>query len=90
MSANRLREQVINIAFYDHDFNPTYVKDVVLSGDHELNQISVNVSKPVAAYMINYGDHTYAKVRYDSKSVAAFKANLHKIKDPLARNEIWN
>lgn len=90
LSLNRLRQQVINVAFYDHDFNPTYVKDVVLSGDQELNQITVNLQKPVAAYLINYGDHTYAKVRYDSKSVAAFKANLHRIKDPLARNEIWN
>ena len=43
LNLNRLRQQMINVALYDHDFNPTYVKDVVLSGDQELNQITVNL-----------------------------------------------
>lgn len=53
----------------------------------------VNMSQfdfPVQAYLINYDDQTYSKVRYDAKSIEAFKNNMHKIKDPLARNEIWN
>jgi len=56
---------MIDIAFYDHDFNLHLVKNVVLKSDQELNQIEVNINAPIAAYMINYGDHTYAKVRYD-------------------------
>lgn len=90
LAQNTLREQVIDIAFYDNDFNMHLVRDVVLKGDQEINEVKVNIHVPVAAYMINYGDHTYAKVRYDPKSIAAFKHHMHLIKDPLARSEIWN
>jgi len=40
--------------------------------------------------MINQGDQTYTKVRFDKKSIQAFKNNLFKIKDPLSRVMIWN
>jgi aminopeptidase N len=62
---------------------------VAVQGDTQLTQIKVNIDKPVAAFLINAGDHTYAKVRFDPKSIQAFKMNMHKIKDPLSRMMIW-
>lgn len=54
-----------------------------------MNNITLNISKPVKAYQINHGDQTYAKVRFDKNSLAEFKLNMHKIDNSLSRSMIW-
>jgi len=90
ISNNQLREQVIDIAFYEADMKEHIIKNVVIKPEQEVTEVKVDIKKPIVAYQINHGDHTYAKVRYDARSIEAFKANMQLIKDPLVRSEIWN
>ena len=84
-----MRKQKLDIAFYDSDFQEHVIKGVILSDEHEINNITLNFTKPVKAYQINFGDHTYAKVRFDTNSLAGFYENINKIKNPLSRAMIW-
>lgn len=79
----------MDVAFYDSDFKEYVVEGVVLSDKNEINNITLNIGKPVKAYLINYGDHTYAKVRFDPNSLANFYSNMNKIENPVSRSMIW-
>lgn len=38
---------------------------------------------------MNFGEHAYAKVRFDPASIDWLTENLHRVKDPLTRSSIW-
>ena len=47
---NRLREQKLDIAFYDSDFQEHIIKGIVLSDKHEIKNITLNFTKPMKAF----------------------------------------
>lgn len=40
--------------------------------------------------MINHGDYGYAKLQFDKQSIKNLGEDLYKIKDDLARSQIWS
>jgi aminopeptidase N len=86
---NRLRKQKIDVAVYDEEFKPHFVKDILISEKDALNDVPLHFDKPVTAVIINVNDHGYAKVRYDAKTLDAFVHNLQKIEDPVTRAQVW-
>ena len=54
----------------------------------DLTQIPEPVLEDVQAIYLNEGDHIYAKVGLDFKSIEWFKDNIFSIKDPLPRYSI--
>ena len=55
----------MNVAFYDENFQPHVVQNIVLSEKEELNAVSIDFKFPIKAVIINHDDHAYAKVRFD-------------------------
>ena len=69
---SRLRKQKLSVVFYelkDDKFVEHYVNNIVLSDTQELNEIKINITQPIKAYQINYGDTTYAKVRFSPETL---------------------
>ena len=70
---SRLRKQKLSVVFYELDKDDKFVehvvKDIVLSDSQELNEVKVNITQPIKAFQLNYGDLTYAKVRFDSTTL---------------------
>ncbi|MFK0107827.1 aminopeptidase N [Streptomyces sp. NPDC091217] len=48
------------------------------------------LGKRPALLLLNDGDLTYAKVRFDAESAAAVRAHLSGLPDPLTRAVVWN
>ncbi len=74
------------------------LRDDVLVRDHqvELDVVGARTEVPELAghpqpdlLLLNDGDLTYAKIRFDDRSLATLAANLGRIADPLARNLCW-
>ena len=55
----------MSVAFYDNNFEPHVVTNIVLSEKEALNSVAVDFSVPIKAIIINHDDHAYAKVRFD-------------------------
>lgn len=62
---NRLRAQKIDVAVYDENFEPHFVKDVMISDREQLNDIEIPYNGKITVINVNANDHAYAKVRYD-------------------------
>jgi aminopeptidase N len=84
---NRLRSQKLNVAFYNDQMVPTIIKDIIISSKDPLTAL-ILPSFPISAIIINYGDHAYAKVRYDENTLKCFEENLSKM-DYLERALVW-
>jgi hypothetical protein len=61
--------------------------DVLTSDSKETIEIPEAVGKPAPfCYHINSGNYGYGKFKIDSKSLAAFSKNLHKVEKSMSRN----
>lgn len=86
---NVLRKQKLNVAVYDNDLKSHVTENIVISDKEELNQIEVEFKGPVKAIIINHGDHAYAKVRFDQKTLTTFEKELYNIDEYLERCVVW-
>ena len=86
---NQLRKQKVNVAFYDENFQPHVVQNIVLSEKEELNAVSIDFKFPIKAVIINHDDHAYAKVRFDQRTLDTFESDLSSFDDYLARTIVW-
>jgi aminopeptidase N len=88
---NTLRTHKLDIAFYDQDYKEQIISNVIVGDKEELTQVNIDSIKgPVKAIVINHGAHTYAKIRYDKKTLNNLENDLFKINDFLTRCQIWN
>lgn len=63
---------------------------MVLSDHNELNPLAGGwPTGPVKAIIINHGDHAYAKIRYDAKTMDTFTKELSKFDNYLERATVW-
>jgi len=84
-----LRTHKLDIAVYDENLKPHMIENVVLSNTKELTEVNLNYDGKVKAIVINHGLHTYAKVRFDDRSLKCFEKELCKIDEYLTRLMIW-
>lgn len=93
--ANRLRKSKMDIGFYDKDHKLHVLSDFVVSDERELNlvpkrRIASVVEGPVTAVLLNHGDHAYAKVRFDNRTIAHLQQEgFGLVKDDLSRSLVW-
>ncbi|MET9145295.1 aminopeptidase N [Streptomyces sp. NPDC004042] len=88
------RPHRITVGVYDHDLHDagrltlrTRVEaDVPATGDAG---ISSGGPRP-ALLLLNDGDLTYAKIRFDAESFRTVRENLSGLPDPLSRTVVWN
>jgi aminopeptidase N len=79
-----LRYHRIDVAFYN-DNGDVDLKTNATLNEEEVTEITVEgMNKDVVAVLPNYNDFSFIKVILDEKSLAWFKANLIKVKEPLA------
>ena len=86
---NILRKQKLNVALYDANMEQTVIQDIIISDKEELTPVKVEFAGPVSAILVNFGDHAYAKVRYDAKTLKTLSERLHHIKDLNERAVTW-
>jgi len=67
----------------------TVIQDIIISDKEALTPVKVEFAGPVSAILVNFGDHAYAKVRYDAKTLKTLSARLHHIKDLNERAVTW-
>ena len=86
-----IRSHKIGVGFYDLvDGSVVRTKQFDVEVSSAVAQVSeaYGVQRP-ALILLNDDDHSYAKVRMDRNSYEFALANLGKVKDPLARAQIW-
>jgi aminopeptidase N len=90
--STELRPHRIRVGLYDLHGNQLLVrKSVELDISGSLSQVNELVGEPVAdLVLLNDGDITYAKVRFDDRSISTLKNHLGKITDSLARAICWS
>jgi len=86
---NILRKHKIDIAIYDKDLKAHIMTDIVLSEKTELTPVEVSFVGPVKAIIVNHHDHSYAKIRYDEKTLATLTREMYNIDDYLTRAVCW-
>ena len=77
------------MAVYDSDLKAYVVTNIVLSDKDELTPVSVPFNGAVVAVNINYGDHAYAKVRCDERTLETFMNRLSSFEEYLERAVVW-
>lgn len=60
-----------------------------MSDKDETTKVDVSFKGAVKGILVNHGDHGYAKVHFDKKSLDNFEQNLYKIEDGVSRSMIW-
>ena len=60
-----------------------------MSEKEEFNPVTLDIKVPIKAVIINHDDHTYAKVRFDQRTLDTFESDLCSIDDYLARTIVW-
>lgn len=83
---NRMRQFKLDLAFYDQNFKPTIVKDVVISDKEALNPVELHIDKPIYAVNIDHGDHAYSKVVFDKRTLKTLEESLYKFDDITTRS----
>ena len=96
---NRLRLQKLDIGLFcaidsaeSSLVVPHVIKNVVISGTEELTVVDLSSLPPnyrFGAVVINYNEHAYGKVRFDTNSIDWLVTNLHRIEDALTRSAVW-
>lgn len=88
-----LRTHVMNVGLYDLDGAGRLVLrrsvPVTVSGDRTL-LTSLDGEKQPALLMVNDGDLTYTKIRFDKGSLATVATRLSTAKSPLLRAQLWS
>ncbi|OFT52891.1 aminopeptidase N [Corynebacterium sp. HMSC06D04] len=82
------RPHRLNAALFDADLNKYAVLDVDVAGPRTIVDAASGLAAP-ALLLLNDGDHTYAKVRFDETSLATIQDKLSAIEDELSRAVIW-
>ncbi|MSW99232.1 MAG: aminopeptidase N, partial [Actinobacteria bacterium] len=92
VGSTELRPHRLSIALYDNVNG-----EIKLRKSHELDVAGALTTVPEFAgekvsdlLLINDGDLTYAKIRFDERSIATLKKDLGKIKDSLTRALCWS
>ncbi len=92
VGSTELRPHRLKVALYDNVNG-----EIKLRKSHELDVTGALTSVPEFAgekvgdlLLINDGDLTYAKIRFDDRSIETLKKDLGKIKDSLTRSLCWS
>ncbi|GGV67603.1 aminopeptidase [Streptomyces griseoloalbus] len=93
-SAGSKRPHRITIGVYDHDLHEAgrlTLRDRIEADipAHENIAISTGGTRP-ALVVLNDGDLTYAKVRFDPESLDTLRTHLSGLPEPLTRAVVWN
>ncbi|HUR50746.1 MAG TPA: aminopeptidase N [Mycobacteriales bacterium] len=80
-----LREHVIGVGLYGEDGRLRERHEVEVSGERTV----VGRVEPAPLVLVNDGDLTFAKVRFDDRSLTTVLAHLGDLEDPLARALCW-
>ena len=85
--STELRPHRMSIALYDViDGKLSKRRGVELDVNGALTEIAEFAGEPAAdLVLINDGDLSYAKIRFDERSIATLRSNFENITDPLAR-----
>lgn len=86
---NNLRQQNIQICFFNDKFEIDSVHDVTIDAESETVIDQLEGKSVPKAYLLNYMDWGYGKFLLDDKSLKAFKEGLSTIKDDLTRKIIY-
>ncbi len=90
--APTLRRHRIGIGLYDRDARGRLVRRTVVETDvrGELSEVDELVGeRQPDLVLLNDGDLTYAKIRFDERSLATLTESIHDIEDSLARALCW-
>jgi aminopeptidase N len=91
VGSKELRPHRLKVALFDIS-GTTLVKrkSVALDVAGALTEVSeLNGEKEADLVLINDGDLSYAKLRFDERSIATLKSHLGGLNEPLARALIW-
>ncbi|HUR14288.1 MAG TPA: aminopeptidase N [Mycobacteriales bacterium] len=80
-----LRDHVVGVGLYDGDGRLRERHDVRVSGARTV----VGALPPADLVLVNDGDLTFAKVRFDERSLRTVLSGLGALQDPLARALCW-
>jgi aminopeptidase N len=87
-----LRRHRIGIGLYDRDAGGRLVlresEETDVAGERTVVDKLVGVRQP-DLLLLNDGDLTYAKVRFDERSLATVRESIHTLEDSLARALCW-
>ncbi len=85
-----LRPHTLEIAFARERAGEIVIDAVEASIDGPRAEVSAVAGRPLPEFVFpNHGDHAYAKVELDQRSLAYVRANLGRVADPLLRNLLW-
>ena len=87
-----LRPHRLAIGFYDEDGDGRIVRTdrIELDVDGETTVVEQAAGRPRPAFiLVNDDDLTYAKLRFDAKSLEFAAENLYRFDDALARSVVW-
>ena len=82
------RPHRLNVALFDNSLKKYATLDVDLEGERTILDEASGLQAP-ALLLLNDGDHTYAKVRFDETSLKTIRARLSEVPDELSRAVIW-
>ena len=82
------RPHRLNVALFDDSLNKYATLDVDLEGERTILDEASGLQAP-ALLLLNDGDHTYAKVRFDETSLDTIRTRLSEVPDELSRAVIW-
>lgn len=86
---NELRQQTIQICFFNDKFEIDSVHDVVVQPQEETIVKEFEGLPAPRAHLLNYRDWGYGKFRIDQRSLTAFKEGLSDINDNFTRKLIY-
>ncbi|MFG3263329.1 aminopeptidase N [Streptomyces bobili] len=86
------RPHRIAVGLYDHDLSDDEGRLTLRERlDVDVPQSAPQpIGKPPALLLLNDGDLTYTKVRFDAASAEAVGTSLSRLPDPLTRAVVWN
>ncbi|OFK65369.1 MULTISPECIES: aminopeptidase N [unclassified Corynebacterium] len=82
------RPHRLNVTLFDDSLNKYATLDVDLEGERTILDEASGLQAP-ALLLLNDGDHTYAKVRFDETSLETIRTRLSDVPDELSRAVIW-
>jgi aminopeptidase N len=83
-----LRLHKIKVGLFRNNCEADVIEALVLPQEETV--VEYDGSREYRAVLLNYEDHTFAKVIIDEVSLEFFKQNIWAIKDVLSRTLIWN
>jgi len=91
VGSKELRPHRLRVALFDISGNELVKrKSVPLDVAGALTEVSeLHGEKEADLVLINDGDLSYVKLRFDDRSIATLKSHLGSLKEPLARALIW-